>query len=885
MAKKSKQEALNVTRLINEILIGQLRIPLHQIVNDKTFSKYTFMQRPDLLISNIYYDTVNNNEEEYIKNLICYAEVKDTTCKYGDKEWIDAFNQAKIKSEKLQIPYFVITNCNVAYFYNAKNHKELMLNGNPIREFQNLDILNLIVSRLHRNPELFNVETDTGLKSAITETIFNKKLWELANIYRQIDFKNVTEKIDFTIGFIALKYFEEKETSDGTKKNSELYWSDIVSSERKRFISDLKGYIQRLESKTQFNEFKNLMNIVEDKIDNVDLEHIEEIFTTIESMKELHGCGFDLFGAVYEMFASNKEKSDFGEYFTRRHYTRVFSKLLLSDEVAFDKDRKFTILDPACGTGGFLTETYKVLYDNYLKSNTLTEDAKKFLKKECIYGIDVKQENVSRTKLNMFLVGDGHNHIAKENTLQVLKGKDVLKRLDWSKFDYIITNPPYGNGTIKSTSNSITTRRFELAFISKIIDMLKDKGKACTIIPDGFFENPSYGKFRKEVLEKVNISAIVSLPKFAFAPYTKEKTYALFMEKKNSKNTKIQQTPIWMYIIDNDGYANSDKRFQTKLKNADGSWMHDEITSWFSKIELVEKVGKLESYWMNFSDMNNPSEWIDEKGNPQKITKGGFVKIENIKEDNYFNLLPEYHLRKQESEFILIDDLKTKLNDVEKNIDEYFSQHKDDSFLNTIISEVKTLSEKTITIDTSHIKDEIPIKKILTYVSRNDSLSEEGIYNLPPSGDTITVLSGSTSDIKYGLINGHTPNIHILDGKQGLHLITRGKAGKLTYVPEGKYATNTNAFLLYLKDTEKALLGISNDEEEAIYLKYLLIYLQPVFYEISSNSDVSVFPLTEMIKSYEIPYFKYNDSMKDSVNTYEKFIKFVEKVDLLKFKL
>ena len=48
-------------------------------------------------------------------------------------------------------------------------------------------------------------------------------------------------------------------------------------------------------------------------------------------MKPLHGTGFDLFGAVYEMFANAKEKKDFGEYFTRRHYTHIFSKLLLQN--------------------------------------------------------------------------------------------------------------------------------------------------------------------------------------------------------------------------------------------------------------------------------------------------------------------------------------------------------------------------------------------------------------------------------------------------------------------------------------------------------------------------------------------------------------------------
>lgn len=73
MAKKQKkQEALSVSRLINEVLVAQLSIPFRQIVNDTTFSKYTGSKRPDILISEFEYD--GTNDEQYIKNLVAYAE-------------------------------------------------------------------------------------------------------------------------------------------------------------------------------------------------------------------------------------------------------------------------------------------------------------------------------------------------------------------------------------------------------------------------------------------------------------------------------------------------------------------------------------------------------------------------------------------------------------------------------------------------------------------------------------------------------------------------------------------------------------------------------------------------------------------------------------------
>lgn len=87
MAKTKKmQEALSVSRLISEVLVSQLSIPFRQIVNNTTFTKYTCLKLPDILISEFEYN--GTNDEQYIKNLVAYAEAKDD-CKVGDKNWKD----------------------------------------------------------------------------------------------------------------------------------------------------------------------------------------------------------------------------------------------------------------------------------------------------------------------------------------------------------------------------------------------------------------------------------------------------------------------------------------------------------------------------------------------------------------------------------------------------------------------------------------------------------------------------------------------------------------------------------------------------------------------------------------------------------------------------
>jgi len=664
MAKTKKMEALTVTRLINEVLITQLSIPLRQIVNDTSFLKYTGSKRPDILVSEFEFD--GTNEDQFIKNLVAYAEVKDE-CSFNDRDWKDAIKQGKQKSEKLSLPFFIVTNCKKSVFYNSTTLEEITLNNNPIREFQTIDILRLIKNRLQKNNKLNNIQTNVDSISTISEAIFNKKLWELAGIYRGINFKDNIQKIDFTIGFISLEFFEEKEILENKKDANKIYWSDCADEKDEKLVGNLSQYIKRLESDTEFSEFQNLMESVRLLITGksgksalIGAEDIQKIYEIIDSMRPLHGCGFDLFGAVYEMFASSKEKKDFGEYFTKRHYAHIFSKLLLQNEQYYNEEREFTILDPACGTGGFLTESFKILQNNYEKNDTFSKKAREFLSKRCFYGIDVRDENISRTKLNMFLVGDGHTNMLPSNTL-----KHNFRN---QQFDYVITNPPYGNGTIKADTTSVSSNRTEIAFLCRIIKVLKVGGNACVITPDGVLENPSLKEFRKELLEKCDINAIVSLPKFAFAPYTKEKTYALFFTKRSEKNTKPQRKPIWMYIIDNDGLANSDKRFPTKLRNNRNGWMHDEISGWVST-SGDEMSGILEERWMIYDDIQDGgTRWINEKGIEIKLRKGGFINIDTILNDRYHIFLPEYYLRPFEPHFITEQELEEEIKIIEREL-------------------------------------------------------------------------------------------------------------------------------------------------------------------------------------------------------------------------
>ena len=280
----------------------------------------------------------------------------------------------------LDQPYFIVTNCATSVFYNTRTLAPITLNKSPIHDFQTIDILRLIKNRLGADPNVSDIQTNVDSISTISEAIFNKKLWELATVYRSINFQNNQEKIDFTIGFISLEFYEEKAVLEASKDHSRIYWSECDDDNDEKLVANLSAYVHRLAADTDFQEFQHLTDTLTRLILGpnalVSDDDVRRIYNVINTMRPLHGTGFDLFGAVYEMFASAKEKKEFGEYFTRRHYAHILAKLLLGDERFYRDHREFTVLDPACGTGGFLTESYKVLRTAYERSNTMTEESR-----------------------------------------------------------------------------------------------------------------------------------------------------------------------------------------------------------------------------------------------------------------------------------------------------------------------------------------------------------------------------------------------------------------------------------------------------------------------------------------------------------------------------
>ena len=616
---------------------------------------------------------ISKNEQthkDFEKNIVALIEAKHRNCKIGDMDWRDAMRQGKEKAGRQRLTYYIVTNCISDFrFYNASNDEEINLDGKTITRVQPLEILEKIETQVNKTNS-YVVHKASKSIIPFSEIKFRTTLKKLADIYRSAGLKKGDERIDPTVSFVVLKYIGEKEKERRTLPEAIKLWDDLSNIAIDE-NADLKGEFDKINRQiwgkkseykdNLYKDFRDLLNF-SPKLKN---QHFKKIYKELNGF-HFHGCNFDLYGSIYEEFASQTKKKEFGEFYTRRHITGVVARLLLRNEIT---GRDLKICDPACGTGGFLTEAYKSLVRNYSMNDKLNEGIIKKLENDTFWGLDNDEKSVARTKLNMFLVGDGHTHI-----YEIDDSLDWIESIEWKEngFEYIMTNPPMGKyegGTRIEDFKFTNERRYELLFAEKIIKAIKHGHDIAVVINDGALEAPTRENFRKKLLQHCDIYVIISLTKFAFAPYTKEKTYILFMRKKQEEGIgTVQEFPIWHFVVDYDGFANSDKRYRTKY--------HDDLPELEEKFDEAEKLARISlSDKERFErEKGNFEREVNEREREEGLTgmKYGYVEMAEVNEENYHNLLSEYHLRPYKEKRISEEDFDKRTEEILKKLKNIF---------------------------------------------------------------------------------------------------------------------------------------------------------------------------------------------------------------------
>lgn len=262
------------------------------------------------------------------------------------------------------------------------------------------------------------------------------------------------------------------------------------------------------------------------------------------------------FGEIYESILKELQSAgSAGEFYTPRADTDFIVQMLapkLGEHVA----------DFACGTGGFLTSTLKVL-EPQVKS---VKDRKLF--NESVYGIEKKPLPYLLCVTNMLLHDIDAPRIYHGNSLE----HDVRSYKQSDKFDVIVMNPPYGGGEKDGVKMNFPAdlRSSETAdlFMSVIMYRLKKGGRAAVIVPDGFMFGTEGAKaaIKQKLLNEFNLHTIIRLPHSVFAPYTDITTNILFFD-----NTEPTES-TWIYRLDMpEGIKHFSKTKPMELKHFDAA--------------------------------------------------------------------------------------------------------------------------------------------------------------------------------------------------------------------------------------------------------------------------------------------------------------------------
>jgi type I restriction enzyme M protein len=310
----------------------------------------------------------------------------------------------------------------------------------------------------------------------------------------------------------------------------ELHYSKILKE-----LSNTKGILGQIFTKSQ-NKIQDPAKLYK-IIDMVDKE-------------EWSMMGADLKGKIYEgLLEKNAEdtKSGAGQYFTPRSLIKAMVACVQPESMK-------TVIDPACGTGGFFLAAYDYIKDNH----EMNREEKEFLKSKTFYGNEIVANTRRLCLMNMFLhnIGeiDGDTFISSTDALVADEGK---------RFDYVLANPPFGKKSSMTITNEegeqekedliynrqdfwVTTSNKQLNFLQHIKTLLKENGEAAVVLPDNvLFEGGAGETVRKQLLQSTELHTILRLPTGIFYKPGVKANVLFFENRPGAKDAWTKE--IWIY--------------------------------------------------------------------------------------------------------------------------------------------------------------------------------------------------------------------------------------------------------------------------------------------------------------------------------------------------
>ena len=379
-----------------------------------------------------------------------------------------------------------------------------------------------------------------------------KKFEEIHDYIYANDGLSPQQTLEEFVKILFIKIFDENENLNQFTISTEE-WSELKTGK------GIHSITERISS--LFEQTKQAYKDIFDNDDRIRISPIALGFTInkLQSISLLNSSQ-DAKGLAFQKFLSHHEKDGRGQFFT--------PEPVIDFCVAMMQPKpNETIIDPACGSGGFLMSALKYLQNNYSELDT-----KKVVSKN-LFGLDINRSIARIAKMKLLLEANGKTNVLCSNSLEDL---DSIKlSLSHSGgFDLILANPPFGakitntatlskydlgykwtnhNKEYHKTKSVYPNQNAEILFIERCLQLLKEGGRMGIVLPNGNFENPSLEYLRYYIKLKAKILAIVNLPQETFIPFgTGVKTSLLFLEKDTPN--KIKQYPIFFGRVKKLGY-------------------------------------------------------------------------------------------------------------------------------------------------------------------------------------------------------------------------------------------------------------------------------------------------------------------------------------------
>lgn len=378
----------------------------------------------------------------------------------------------------------------------------------------------------------------------------NKKVWNMATVLMNdgVSNQDYLEQLTYLLFLKMIDEYNKPPFEKGIRLPNNCSWDELKSKRGAELFDYYKKILDDLSKEDGM--LREIYSGAINKISNPAM--LTKIINMIDS-ETWTALSSDVKGDIYEGLLqkiAEDTKSGAGQYFTPRPVINAMVRCIRPEP-------NKTIVDPCCGSGGFLLLSKEFIENNY----DLTEQEKSFLKYNTFRGWEIVQSTYRLCLMNLFM----HNISDVDGKLPITRNDALLSDPN-ERFDYVLTNPPFGKKASLTITNEdgeqededlvynrqdfwTTSSNKQFNFVQHIHTLLKSNGKAAVVLPDNvLFEEGSGGLIiRKKLLETTNLHTILRLPTGIFYKPGVKANVVFFDNKPASKN--IQTKEVWIYDL------------------------------------------------------------------------------------------------------------------------------------------------------------------------------------------------------------------------------------------------------------------------------------------------------------------------------------------------